>query len=443
MITAPCQSFCSIRIHNTEALKTALAEADWVALFSRFYAIAKEQILQLEGELVRSLGDGLLAAFQQPEQAVQCAIQTQEAIGRHIPYASTGFSCKMAIASGPCSRISLGNHLFDYLGMAVDIAQQLCERAHGNAILLHHPPLSEHERLPIHSLAGLQQNRSLAEYYIEQPLCKLQGVKTPIRSHAIYWQAAAHHYLTTQPMGECRLKSEEEPEEEAVQFGKVTAFKKERGFGFIQYFTDENEYREIYFHMSYVVGQAVIQENDHVQFVIKPGKEGRPQACSVLVMGGRMIGQVASLEGDGSGYITIRNQASEMIRFLILPHISRHLPLRVNDVVEFVVGSGSESEGLIATEVTLHPGEKMLHVTETGDNLTLGSIEQAIITVYFADKGYGFAKCRRNNIYVHVSELTDPEHIPLPGELIEFEVSPGRDGTYRANTIRSVQRKED
>ncbi|WP_130470622.1 cold shock domain-containing protein [Candidatus Magnetaquicoccus inordinatus] len=442
MITTPCKSFCCIRIHNTEALKSAFAEADWIALFTRFYVIVKEQVLLHEGELVRSLGDGLLGAFMQTEQALQCAIAIQESLIHKIPYASTGFSCKAAVASGPYYRFAIDDSLFDYLGTAVDIAQQLCERANGNAVLLHHPPMSADSLLPIQSQAGVQQQRTLEEYYFEQPLCKLQGIKSPVRSYAIFWQAVAHHYHTSQPMGEFRCKSEEEPEQPAVQFGKVTAFKKERGFGFIQYFSDENEYREIYFHMSYVVGQAVIQENDHVQFVIKPGKEGRPQACSVLVMGGRMIGQVADLASDGSGYITIRNQASEVIRFLILPHVSRHLPLRMNDVVEFVVGSGSESEGLIATEITLHPSDKLPHTTETGDNLSLGTIEQAIVTVYFADKGYGFAKCRRNNIYVHVSELTDPEHIPAPGELIEFEVSPGRDGTYRANNIRSVQRKE-
>ncbi|MBF0183508.1 MAG: cold shock domain-containing protein [Magnetococcales bacterium] len=414
-----------------------------MALFSRFYAIADEQIRQHEGELIRSLGDGLLAAFAHAEQALQAAIHIHETISRTIPFATTGFSCKIAIASGTFSSLTIANSLLDYLGTTVDIALQLCDRAHGNAILLYHQPLQSDTLLPIHSLAGEQQHRLLPDYFVEQPLCHLQSIKAPIRTHAIFWQAIANQYQSTQPMRECRIKAEQTSEEEVVQFGKVTAFKKERGFGFIQYFTDENEYREIYFHMSYVVGQAVIQENDHVQFVIKPGKEGRPQACSVLVMGGRMIGQVASLEGDGSGYITIRNQASEVIRFLILPHISRHLPLRVNDVVEFVVGSGSEAEGLIATEITLHPGDKILHSMETGDNLTLGAIEQAIVTVYFADKGYGFAKCRRNNIYVHVSELTDPEHIPMPGELIEFEVSPGRDGTYRANNIRSVQRKSD
>ncbi|MEO5348606.1 MAG: cold shock domain-containing protein [Magnetococcus sp. YQC-3] len=442
MSTLSYKTFSCTRVHNAELLKIALAEADWTRFLSGFYAIAQACIQQHQGTLIRPLGDGLLAMFADPTAAIQCAIDTQEALGNKLPYPETGIACKTGIASGLFTRIELDTGLFDCLGTAIDIAQTLCQRAHGYAVLLHHTFMPSDALFPIHSTSGMEKNRPLEAYYIEQPPCQWQSGKPPLRSYSIFWQATPHHYLTANPMGECSIKQEEQADAEAVHFGKVTAFKKERGFGFIQYYTDNNEYRELYFHMSYVVGQAAIQENDHVQFVIKPGKEGRPQACSVLVMGGRLIGQVESLDANGSGHISIRNQASEVIRFFILPHIVRSLPLRVNDVVEFTVGSGSDTEGLIATDVSVHHGEKLIPQAETGENLALGTTEQAIITVYFADKGYGFAKCRRNNIYVHVSELTDPEQIPAPGDLIEFEVTPGRDSTYRANNIRFVQRRE-
>ncbi|MBF0460720.1 MAG: cold shock domain-containing protein [Magnetococcales bacterium] len=442
MITTPYKTFFCTRIYNADLLKTALAEADWARFLTEFYGIARKNIRQQQGEIVRSLGDGLLAVFGQPAAAVQAAIDTQESLGKQLPYAETGISCKMGIATGSFIQLTVDEGLFDYLGTAVQIAQHLCEQAYGNAILLHHAPMQPHELFAIHSQAGIRQQRPLEAYFVEQPPCLLQGIPLPVCSHAIFWQAAPNHYLTDRPMETCRAKKEEPSAVETVHFGKVTAFKKERGFGFIQYYTEHHEYKEIYFHMSYVVGNAGIQENDHVQFVIKPGKEERPQACSVLVMGGRLIGQVESLAADGSGHISIRNQASEVTRFFVLPQVIRDLPLRVNDVVEFVVGSGSDAEGLIATDITLHRGEKLAHQAETGDNLTLGNTEQAIVTVYFADKGYGFAKCRRNNIYIHVSELTDPEQTPTPGDLIEFEVTPGRDSTYRANSVRFVQRRD-
>ncbi|MBF0162706.1 MAG: cold shock domain-containing protein [Magnetococcales bacterium] len=440
MTSPPSRTFVCARIHNADLLKTVLS-ADWADSLLEFYMIVKENMLQQQGELVRALGDGLLGLFDDPAAAIQSAIHIQEGLAKRLPYSETGMACKVGIATGSFVRLAVTETLFDYLGTAVEIACALCERAHGNAVLLHHPAMPSHELWEIHSLAGRQRNRSLADYYIEQPPCQLPGIKTPVRSYSIYWQTTPNHYLTALPMGKQRFGVEGAPVVETIHFGRVTAFKKERGFGFIQYYTEEYEYKEIYFHMSYVVGQALVQENDHVQFVIKPGKEGRPQACSVLVMGGRLIGQVESLDDNGSGYVSIRNQAAETVRFFILPQLVQDLTLRVNDVVEFVVGSGSDSEGLTATDITLHQGEKWVPHNETGESLILGSTEQALVTIYFADKGYGFAKCRRNNIYVHVSELADPEQIPTPGDLIEFEVTPGRDGTYRANNVHFIQKR--
>lgn len=436
------KTFCCARIHNTDLLKSALSEVDWIGFLSEFYAIVVQILLQQNGKVVRPMGDGLLLTFEQPENAVQSAINIQESLGRRIPYAETGISCKIGIAAGPFTCLPIQEGIIDYQGTAVDIAQQLCERAYGNAILLHPSLMQANAFIKIDSQAGRQQKRPLEDYFIEQPPCQLRGIKTAVHSYSIFWQSTLTHYLTSHPMGDCRFGTEQAPEEEATHFGKVTAFKKERGFGFIQYYTENHEYKEIYFHMSYVVGQATIQENDSVQFVIKPGKEGRPQACSVLIMGGRLIGQVESLDANGSGHVVIRNQASEVIRFFILPHLIRDLPLRVNDVVEFIAGSGSDTEGLIATEITLHQGEQLTQSIELGEMLPLGTTEQAIVTVYFVDKGYGFAKCRRNNIYLHISELTDPEHLPAPGDLIEFETTPGRDSTYRANNIRLIQKRE-
>ncbi|MBF0584969.1 MAG: cold shock domain-containing protein [Magnetococcales bacterium] len=442
MSTSHYKTFCCTRIHNADVLKAALAEADWIGFLAEFYSVTKEIIQQQGGEIARSLGDGLMVMFERPAMAVQAAIDIQESLAKRLPFSATGLSCKMGIASGSFTRLSVHEGIYDYQGTPVDIAQLLCERAHGNAILLHPTPQQSGEFMEIHSQAGVQQQRPLPAYFVEQAPCQLRGIKNPVHSCSIFWQATLTHYLTSHPMEECRFTTEVSGTAEVTLFGKVTAFKKERGFGFIQYYTENHEYKEIYFHMSYVVGQATIQENDHVQFIIKPGKEGRPQACSVLVMGGRMVGQVESLESNGSGYISIRNQASEVIRFFVLPHVIRDLPLRVNDVVEFVVGSGSEVEGLIATDVTLHQGEHLAQQLEAGENLPLGATEQAVVTVYFSDKGYGFAKCRRNNIYIHISELTDPEQTPAPGDLIEFEISPGRDSTYRANNIRLLQKRE-
>lgn len=434
------KAFLCVRIHGADLLKSTLAESDWARHFGAFVALVSEVLHRHNGEVVRSLGDGAMAAFDLMEEAVQSAIDLQETLNS-APHVNRGLSGKIGIASGASTALFLGARPIDYLGPPVDIADRLCDRAHGNAILLHYPYTEPADALSIHSQAGLQQKRPPEGYFFEQPPCQVRGVRAAIHGYSVFWQALPGNYLTSEPAGVCRPVAEGGTEQETTYFGKVTAFKQERGFGFIQYYTEDHVYREIYFHMTYVVGQAPIQENDHVQFVIKPGKEGRPQACSVLVMGSRLSGQLDSLDAStGSGHISIRNQASEVIRFFVLPQAMQGAPLKENDLVDFTVVSGSDAEGLVATDMRLRRDETAEPDT-TGDNLPLGATEQAVVTVYFIEKGYGFAKCRRNNIYVHVSELTNPEQIPGPGDLIEFDVAPGRDSTYRACNIRIIQKK--
>ena len=442
MIKTVEKTFCCARIHSADLLKSTMAELEWVRHFSEFCALLAETVQRYDGEMVRSLGDGVLVAFDRVDEAVQSAVDFQEALNGLSPYATTGISCKMGIAIGQATALCMDDRKIDYMGLPVDIADRLSDRAHGNAILLFYPHTEPAGVLKIHSQAGTQQGRASEAYFIEQPPCQLRGIKQIIHGYSVFWQATPGNYLTAAPAAECRpVGTPEAPSQEITYFGKVTAFKKERGFGFIQYYTDDHVYKEVYFHMTYVVGQVPVNENDHVQFVIKPGKEGRPQACSVLVMGSRLQGQVESLEANGSCHISIRNQASEVIRFFGLPQQVQDIPLQKDDIVEFTVASGSDSEGLVALDMVLHQEESLSQQSDLGDDLPLGITEQAVVTAYFTEKGYGFAKCRRNNIYVHVSELTDPELIPHPGDLIEFEVTPGRDSTYRANNIRFIKRK--
>ncbi|MBF0428847.1 MAG: hypothetical protein HQL94_07990, partial [Magnetococcales bacterium] len=162
--------------------------------------------------------------------------------------------------------------------------------------------------------------------------------------------------------------------------------------------------------------------------------------CSVLVLGSRFQGRVESCTEEGAGFITIRDHDAKLVRFFVLPQEVHYDKLTLDDIVEFTASSGSETEGLVALQVT-RPGEATVQQADIGENLVIGAVEQALMTVYFPEKGYGFAKCKRNSIYIHVSELTDPEHPPAPGDHIEFEVYPGRNETYRANTVRLIKKK--
>jgi cold shock CspA family protein/class 3 adenylate cyclase len=437
------KTFLQARVFNADQTKKGLSELDWGVFFGDFFNAASGAILSNSGEIVRLTVDGIMASFADTASGVQAAVDMQEAVRK----VAGNSGCAIGVASGQAFELALtnsGDDRVDYIGTTVDIAQALAVRARGNAVLLHDPAINNSTKCDIHSHAGKLTDRHQSDYFVEQPHIKLPTLNQPIPCYSIFWQTQPSHFLTETPIEEIPSDSDQSDNSptELIYFGRVSAFKKERGFGFIQYYTEDQEYNEIYFHMTYVINQAPVQEHDHVQFTIKPGKEDRPQACSVLVMGSRLQGQVESQEPDGSGHITIHNQDFGLIRFFVMPNTFQKSSIKVNDVVEFTVSSGSDTEGLIAIELKLYQGEdECLEVVGSGDNLQTGTIERAVITVYFSEKGYGFAKCRRNNVYVHVSELTNPENIPNPGDIIEFEVFPGRDGTYRANSIRLVMKK--
>ncbi|MBF0614986.1 MAG: cold shock domain-containing protein [Magnetococcales bacterium] len=441
-LEAVVRTFLCAKIHNADQYKDGRPASEWAELYGGFYAAVIQHAAKGNGKFVKCLANGVMCTFRHPADAVQAAIDLQEWLQERRRHPGHGLSCGVGIATGEAYAFQIEGKRIDYLGVACDVARLLCEQARGHAILLHHPDSAMGVDFTIRSRAGESAHRPFGDYFQEMPPLRISGLAIPVRRMAIHWQATPGEYIAASPIEPVRGQNEEETSPAKTYFGKVSAFKKERGFGFIQYYSDNHEYQEIYFHMTYVVHQVPVFENDHVQFVIKPGKEGRPQACAVLVLGSRMQGRVESCLEDGSGFVTIRDQDAKILRFFFLPQEVQYQGVRVDDLVEFTAGSGSESEGLTALQVVRQ--EEINNVGQTSDvaeQLVIGAIEHAVVTVYFPEKGYGFAKCKRNSVYIHVSELADPEHVPGPGDHIEFEVYPGRNETYRANNVRLIKKK--
>ncbi|MBF0178219.1 MAG: cold shock domain-containing protein [Magnetococcales bacterium] len=424
-----------------------------------------------------------MVIFEQAMPALLAAVAIQEEIEKQRSSGRSRFYCKVGIASGPAWECRMPDGAREYLGAIVEQAARLAEQAHGNAIILdtatHRKLLDSSNRGPqtwLASLSHLFEERPFDACFHRIPPLAFSPYPHP-DLFAFLWQTHGAEYLTTLPIApqtphfrypfgngqttghaagsplhhpaispSAHLGADAMPCVPASgvrYFGKVTAFKKERGFGFIQFYTEHEQYAEIYVHMTYVISQLSLKEHDHVQFSVQPGKGGRPQACSVLIMGSRMQGEVESLLPDNSGYVLIRDHDNAPIRLHILPGHFQNLPVIVGNMVEFTISSGSDAEGLTATDLTL-PGVQIPDTSLIlGEDLVMGETEQAVVTTYFVDKGYGFAKCRRNNIYLHVSELANPDEILHQGDIISFFVSPGRDGTYRAQEICRITRRED
>ncbi|MBF0425562.1 MAG: cold shock domain-containing protein [Magnetococcales bacterium] len=479
------KSLLFVKIHDSPQWPDPDTDSQNLPATRDFLATLHAIVLHQHGTVHKWLPRAAMAIFDQALPALLAAIAIQEELDCQRAAGHLRLHCKIGIATGPATLCAMPDGSLDYLGAVVEQALRLTEQAHGNAIILDththravQTPCDQHPELWSGSRAGREQNRPFAAYFQRIPPFAFSHYPHP-DLFALFWQAHDAGYVTAHPVAPqtppfrrptpvnhptVRPAGNETtaaansasptprppttdlpphlPFSGMRYFGKVTAFKKERGFGFIQFYTEHDQYAEIYVHMTYVISQTSLKEHDHVHFAIQPGKGGRPQACSVLIMGSRMQGDVESLDADGGGRIAIRDHDGNPIRFYILPGQLRDPGIVAGDRVTFTVGSGSESEGLIATEVTPPGGRTTVEPAIADDDLGIGDTEQAIVTTYFADKGYGFAKCRRNNIYLHVSELVNPEEVLRQGDMISFHVSPGRDGTYRAQEIHKVSRHD-
>ena len=87
------------------------------------------------GRVVKRLGDGLMAAFDDPRAAVQAALEAQEGVDR---VSAEGYRPRLRIGvHAGCPR-RLGG---DYLGVDVNIAARVAEQAKGGEVLVSQPTL--------------------------------------------------------------------------------------------------------------------------------------------------------------------------------------------------------------------------------------------------------------------------------------------------------------
>ena len=112
---------------GSTALLTRLGDDAADALLRRHFTLLRQALATHGGTEVKSLGDGLMAAFTSPAAAVRCGVAMQRAIAEG---AAGGLTMRVGIHAGE----PIGDD-DDYFGTPVVVAQRLCDRARGGQIL--------------------------------------------------------------------------------------------------------------------------------------------------------------------------------------------------------------------------------------------------------------------------------------------------------------------
>lgn len=94
-------------------------DASAFAVVNEHFRILKKVLNDHQGTLVKTVGDAIMAVFEQPDQAVACAVAMQKRM-----QAESDLSLRLGLHVGPCLAVTLNDRL-DYFGGTVNQAARL------------------------------------------------------------------------------------------------------------------------------------------------------------------------------------------------------------------------------------------------------------------------------------------------------------------------------
>ncbi len=129
-------TFLFTDLKGSTALYAELGDARAYALVRDHFTFLTEAVRRFEGAIVKTIGDAIMAVFQDAHHAVACAVAVQKDVvefNRSHPPGS--LVVKMGVHSGPCLAVRL-NDLLDYFGSTVNLASRVQHLSEGGDILI-------------------------------------------------------------------------------------------------------------------------------------------------------------------------------------------------------------------------------------------------------------------------------------------------------------------
>ncbi len=111
-------------VGSTE-LTADMGDRRWTELLEGYYALARNELERFRGREIKTMGDGLLAAFDGPARAIRCACAVRESARR------IGIDTRAGLHTGECE--TMGE---DIAGIAVDIGARVAAEATDGEVLV-------------------------------------------------------------------------------------------------------------------------------------------------------------------------------------------------------------------------------------------------------------------------------------------------------------------
>jgi class 3 adenylate cyclase len=102
-----------------------MGDRQWVEVLEKYYTVVRKELAIFRGHEIDTTGDGFLATFEVPAQAIRCASAIRDVMG------SLGLQIKAGVHAGECER--LGNSI---AGIAVHIGARVVAIAGPGEVLV-------------------------------------------------------------------------------------------------------------------------------------------------------------------------------------------------------------------------------------------------------------------------------------------------------------------
>src|SRR5919201_228600 len=127
---AGTRTFLFTDIVRSTALVDAMGDEAWNEVLHWHDQTLRRLISQHGGEQIKHVGDGIFAGFDQPENAIECAVQIQRSLAEHRRDHGFAPQVRIGVHRAPASRVGL-----DYRGKGVHQAARIASAAQAGEIL--------------------------------------------------------------------------------------------------------------------------------------------------------------------------------------------------------------------------------------------------------------------------------------------------------------------
>jgi class 3 adenylate cyclase len=155
---------------NSTTLTQLLGDEAALAILGIHDTIVRGALSVLGGREIKHTGDGIMASFISPANAVRCAIQIQRELDEHAK-ANPDRSLKVRVGAAAGEPVEQHNDLF---GTTVQLASRLCAHAQPEQILVSN------------AIAELCLGKGLL--FEDLGEVSLKGFGSPVRAHAAAWK---------------------------------------------------------------------------------------------------------------------------------------------------------------------------------------------------------------------------------------------------------------